>query len=292
MDDSVGPVVKTVKSFPSINPAVPPAVEIEFTEPVSLDPALKTFPLEIKRGQGTVDNFLVKVSVIEVLSPSRYRIVFAPDSKYPVPGDSVRIAQARPVKDALGNKSDMRYFIPVSGTPLQAVADLNVGIADALTTSPQKLSTRPVPDPVIVHGQQTCLNCGVAGIRELITGIEPGKISVVGPSWKVMTKYPFKYSMVFFDNLGQFVNRADGEVSPENFEKLRSTEKVGDSVLVQLTFLPYSKDGNGIGTGAYIMKGVLQIQDQDGIKGSQGETIKLVPTERTIITRFGFIRKN
>ncbi|MDB5049060.1 MAG: fibro-slime family protein [Fibrobacteres bacterium] len=290
MDDSVGPVAKTVKSFPSATPGRSPAVEIEFSEPVPLDVASGIFPLEIKRGQGVVDNAGVQVVSIEMLSPSRYRIVFAPDSKYPVPGDSVRIAPARPVKDALGNRSDMRYFIPVSGDPPRANGDLNVGLVKGVTNGPLQISIRPVPNPVVVHGEHTCVNCDASGIKEALPTQEPGKISEIGPTWKVMTKYPFQYSMRFYDNLGQFVNVAEGKVGVEDFEKLRATEKVGDSVLVQLTFLPLSHDGSAIGTGAYIMRGLLQIQDQQGLKGSQGETITLVPTERTIISRFGFVR--
>ncbi|MDB5104402.1 MAG: nlpC [Fibrobacteres bacterium] len=290
MDDSVGPVVKVVKSVPSAVAGTPSSIEIDFSEPVPLDAASPVFPLEIKRGQGIVDNAEVKVSRIEQLSPSRYRIVFALDSKFPVPGDSVRIAPNRPVKDIAGNRSDMRYFIPVTGDPPRASADLNVGLTEGITHGPAQINYRPIPNPVVVHGKETCVNCGDIGIKDILPALETGKISTVGPTWKVMTKYPFKYSMLFFDNLGQFVNKAEGQVVPEAFERLRATDKVGDSVLVELTFLPVASDGRAIGTGAYIMKGILQIQDQKGIKGSQGETITLVPTERNIISRFGYIR--
>jgi fibro-slime domain-containing protein len=290
MEDSVGPVVKAVRSIPSSGPGVTAAVEIEFSEPVPLDPASLVLPLEIRRGQGTVDNAQVRVSRIVAISPSKYRVEFQADSKYPIPGDSVRIARDRPVSDALGNKSDMRYFIPVSGDPARAKGDLNVGLADGVTKGTHILSVRPMSNPVVVHGKLTCVNCGDPGIKEAIPSMEPGRISTVGPTWKVMTKYPFRYSMTFFDNLGHFVNKAEGNVGPEGFEKLRATEAVGDSVLVELTFLPYAKDGNAIATGAYIMKGILQIQDQQGLKGSQGETITLVPAERTLISRFGYVR--
>lgn len=290
MEDSVGPVVKSVRTIPSSGPGVKVAVEIEFSEPVSLDAASLVFPLEIKRGQGVVENAQVKVSGIVAISPSRYRIEFSADSKYPDLVDSVRIARDRPVNDALGNKSDMRYFIPVSGDPARATADLNVGLVDGVTKGSQILSIRPMTNPVVVHGKQTCVNCGDPGIKDVLPSMPPGKISTVGPTWKVMTKYPFRYSMTFFDNLGQFVNKAEGKVGTAEFEKLRATEAVGDSVLVELTFLPYAKNGNAIATGAYIMKGILQIQDQQGVKGSQGEMINLVPTERALISRFGFVR--
>ena len=98
--------------------------------------------------------------------------------------------------------------------------------------------------------------------------------------------------MSFFDNLGQFVNKAEGDVDPVRFAALRARETSGDSVVVLLTFLPSSREGNTIATGAYIMKGVLQIRDQPGLKGSQGEEVSLAPTERNIVSRFGYLRKS
>lgn len=290
MADSVGPVVKSVKSISSATAGQPASVEIEFSEPVPLDVAAAIFPLEIKRGMGLVDNGQVKVESMVQISPSRYRIVFAADSKYPVAGDSARIAPARPVKDGSGNLSDMRYFIPVTGDPPRANAQLSVGLVEGVTDGPLPISTGPVLNPVIVHGKETCLNCGNPDIIKALPTLVPREISAIGPTWRVMTKFPFEYSMKFYDNLGNFVNKADGKVGPDDFEKLRATEKVGDSVLVELTFLPLAHGGSIIGTGAYIMRGVLKIQDQQGLKGSQGETITLVPVERSIISRFGFIR--
>jgi fibro-slime domain-containing protein len=290
MEDSVGPVARTVKSFPSVTQGKPASVEIEFSEPVAFDPASAAFPLEIKRGQGLVADNEVKVASIERLSPSRYRILFAPDSKYPVPGDSVRIAPSRPVPDLAGNRSDMRYFIPVSGDPPRAEADLNVGLVKGVTNGPLQVTLVHVPNPVVVHGQKICVNCDSAGIKDALPTREPAAISTVGPTWKVKTKFPFQYSMLFYDNLGQFVNKAEGKVGPAEFERLRATEAAGDSVLVELTFLPVSHTGAALATGAYIMKGLLRIEDQKGIKGNQGEAVTLVPTERTIISRFGYIR--
>lgn len=291
MSDSVGPVARIVKSFPVAKADQAAAVEIEFSEAVVMDPASLVFPLEIKRGMGLVDNAEVKVASIEAISPNRYRIVFAPGSKFPVPGDSARLAPAHPVRDAAGNRSDMRFFVPVTGDAARADADLNVGLTDAVTRAPESIILRPIPNPVVVHGDRTCVNCGVEGIRTVLPTQEPGRIGGLGPTWKVKTKFPFTYSMTFYDNLGQFVNRADGDVTPQDFEKLRLTETAGDSVLVQLTFLPMAHDGRALGTGAYIMRGVMQIHDQAGIKGSQGEIIKLVPTERTLVSRFGYVRE-
>ena len=291
MADSVGPVIISVKSFPTAKADAPASVEIEFSEAVTLDLAAALFPLEIKRGQGIVADGDIKVASIVAVSPSKYRIVFAVGSKYPVPGDSARIAPARPVADAAGNRSGMKFYVPVSGDAARADADLNVGLVDGVTRGPQPISLRPVPNPVVVHGEHTCVNCGAVVIRDVLPTQEPGKLSGLGPTWRVKSKYPFNYTMSFYDNVGQFVNKAEGDVGPADFEKLRLTEAAGDSVLVQLTFLPVSHDGRALGTGAYIMRGVMQIHDQAGVKGTQGETINLVPTERTLVSRFGYIRK-
>ena len=291
MADSVGPVVKSVKAFPTAKADQSASVVIEFSEAVAVDAAAGLFPLEIKRGMGLVPDGDFKVATVVAESPTKIRVTFAPGSKFPVPGDSARIVPGRPVSDVAGNKSVMKFYVPVTGDAARADADLNVGLIDGVTRGPQTISVRPIPNPVVVHGEHTCVNCGQVGIRDVIPTQEPGKIAGLGPTWRVKTKYPFNYTMSFYDNVGQFVNKAEGDVGPADFEKLRLTELSGDSVLVQLTFLPLSHDGRAIGTGAYIMRGVMQIHDQAGIKGSQGETINLVPTERTLVSRFGYVRK-
>ena len=290
MEDSVGPVLKGVESFPSADSSVTPSAQVEFSEPVPLDAAAKSFPFEIKRANAAVDAAGIRVTAVERLSPTVYRFSFAPDSKYPVPGDSLRIAQAAAVSDVVGNRSGMRFYVPVTGNPARAGADLHVGLEQGVTSGPALL-VRPNPNPVVVHGSAVCVNCGDPGVRELLPTGDPAVISSLGPTWMVKTKYPFRYSLFFYDNLGQFVNKAEGDVDPVRFEALRAGTKAGDSVAVELTFLPVSREGNTIATGAYIMKGILQIRDQAGLKGAQGEDVKLAPTERNIVSRFGYMRK-
>jgi len=96
---------------------------------------------------------------------------------------------------------------------------------------------------------------------------------------------------MYYDNLGQFVNQAQGDITVADFNLLKTTESVaGDSVAVQLTFLPFSREGNLLATGAYIMRGSLRIHDTQGMVGSQGEPIILIPVDKRITSRFGFLR--
>jgi fibro-slime domain-containing protein len=168
--------------------------------------------------------------------------------------------------------------------------DLDVGLVKGVTES-APLPARANPDPIVVHGTNVCSNCGDPGIRDLLPTRDPAAITALGPTWKVKTKYPFRYSLFFYDNLGQFVNKAEGEVDPVRLEALRVPGSADDSVVVQLTFLPISREGNLIATGAYVMKGTLRIRSRTGLRGSGGEEVVLAPTERNIVSRFGYMRK-
>jgi fibro-slime domain-containing protein len=290
MGDSVGPVLKAARSIPSANVAVKASVEVEFSEPVALDIAAKVFPFETKRGNSLVAPSAILVSTIIQISPTLYRFTFMEGSKYPVPMDSLRIASVTVLVDDKGNGSHMKFFIPVTGDPAMAKMDLQVGLIRGLTQG-MPLFVHPTLNPVVVHGNKVCANCGDAGVRELLPSQEPALLSGLGPTWRVKSKYPFSYSLYFYDNLGQFVNRAEGNVDPVRFEALRAFETVQDSVQVDLTFLPVSRSGNTIATGAYVMKGLLKVQNQPGLKGPQGESVVLTPSETKIVSRFGYMRK-
>jgi fibro-slime domain-containing protein len=290
MEDSVGPVLKYAVSVPSANPAMLPTLDVEFSEPVAMDAVGKAFPFDLKRNGAPVDAGAIRIVSMQPLSPIAYRFTFPADSKYPVPSDSLRITKGAPLADLRANPSRMAFFVPVGGSPARTAADLVIGLEKGVTSGPD-FPKRPNPNPVVVHGQKTCANCEDAGVRELLPTRDPALISSLGPTWNVKTKYPFRYSLFFYDNLGQFVNKAEGDVDPSRFEALRAEGTVGDSVIVSLTFLPVSRTGNGIASGAYIMKGVLRIRDQPGLKGPQGEQVMLAPTERTIVSRFGYLRK-
>jgi hypothetical protein len=288
----VAPVAVKAVSFPTSQKEISSALEAEISEPVALvqqSGGTVAFPFEILRQGQKVDPSQIVVTSIQPLSPTRYRITFAAGSKYPIPGDSLRLAEGAAV-DAKGNPSGKAVYIPVGGTSARVLADLSVNLEKGVLEGPA-INRSPSLNPVVVHGQKICLNCSDPGVRELLPLSDPARLSDLGPTWIVKSKYPFRYSLAFFDNLGQFINRAQGEVNPSQFQALRATQSPDDSVAVKLTFLPISRDGRALGTGAYIMKGTLQLQNQEGLKGTQGETVTLAPSERTLVSRFGYVRK-
>ncbi|MDQ3000269.1 MAG: fibro-slime domain-containing protein [Fibrobacterota bacterium] len=292
MEDSVGPIILKAKSFPvavgSPAPALP-ALEAEFSETVPLDITSKAFPFEIKRDGVNIDIAGIQVAGIQRLSPSRYRFTFLTGSRYPVPGDSLRIALVAGVMDEKGSRSTMRIFVPVTGDPVMVPATLEVVLSQGLTQGP---FIRPWPDanPIVIHGGNFCWNCADPRVKPLLPDITPNLISTLGPTWDVKTKFPFSYSFAVFDNLGQFVNSAEGELTPAGFEAIRAGQKMGDSVKVRLTFLPVSKSGQVFATGAYIMKGIVQIRGQAGAKGDQGEEVRIQPIDQAVVSRFGYLR--
>lgn len=291
MDDRVGPVLNSATSFPTAKSDASAEVEITFSEAVALDSTPPVFPLEVKRQGTIVADAEIKVIAIRALSPYSYRVVFAPASKYPVPGDSARITSLRPLKDAIGNRSNMRIFVPVNGSLAKDTVDLSYKLKTGLTENLLRPAIGPVANPVFIHGEKICIGCDSPRIRELLPDMNPDLLSTVGPTWVVTTKYPFDFTMMFYDNLGQYLNKAQGGISVADFDLLKTTESVaGDSVAVQLTFLPFSREGNPLGTGAYIMRGYLRIHDIQGVQGSQGESIILIPVNKRISSRFGFLR--
>jgi len=166
-----------------------------------------------------------------------------------------------------------------------------VELTEGVTKGSKHIELPAGIDPIVIHGQNTCVNCSDPGIEKIVKGIDPSLIKDIGPTWKIKTKFPFHFTFNFYDNLGQFVNQSQGDVTADRFNKLESTELVDDSVVVQLTFLPVAKNGNLIATGAYIMRGTLLLDAQNKIIGTQGEAINALPKKEEIISRFGFIRK-
>ena len=290
MEDSVGPVLIAAKSFPALPDPIHPALEVEFSEPVALDVFSLGFPFDLKRNSLTLEKNEIRLESVTRLSPTRYRLVFPSASKYPVPRDSLKINLEAGLADSNGNRSQMSFFIPVDGGPIQTAAEINLSLEKGLTQSTQ-LQAVPNAQAMVVHTATVCLNCQDPGVKKVLPSTLPADLNALGPTWKVTTRYPFRYALAFFDNLGQFVNRAEGTVTAEQLARVQATVGPGDSTRLELTFLPIAADGNAIATGAYIMKGTLTILDQPVYKGSQGEDLVIKPVATTLVSRFGFIRR-
>jgi fibro-slime domain-containing protein len=293
MDDSVGPVLVSAKSFPALpGGAAFSALEVVFSEPVALDTAaaVKIFPFDAKRNSLPIDKAMIRVQSIAKLGPDKYRIAFMPGSKYPVPRDSLKIDLNAGVTDATGNASRMSYYIPVAGDPIRAIAEITMTLEKGLTRR-EKLQAQTGAHAILVHTGTQCLNCQDPSVKPFLPTTLPVDLTALGPTWKVSTRYPFLYNLAFFNNLGQFVNKAQGEVTASQILRAQGAGSPNDSSYIRLTFLPFATDGNAIATGAYIMKATLNIPAQPVFQGSQGEDLIVAPTSTTMVSRFGYIRE-
>lgn len=289
MEDSVGPVLRQATSFPALPGPIPPAVEVEFSEPVAWPLGSRSFPLDTRRGPGWLDRAGIRVDSARALSPTRLRFHFAADSKFPLPGDSVRILPAGGLADTRGNLGNMGFHIPVGGSLPNPPTILGLRLEKGLNPV-NALPGVTGPLPLVLHGDAVCINCVDPRLAAALGGTDAAGIASRGPTWAVTTLTPFRYEFACYDILGQVVNRAEGELSQAGLDRLRGAGKPGDSVTVRLTFLPFSRDGQTLGTGAFVAKVTVSAKGAPGAVGSQGESLPNIPQVRSMVSRFGFIR--
>jgi hypothetical protein len=133
---------------------------------------------------------------------------------------------------------------------------------------------------VVIDSKDHCiLNC---------TGTETFHGSDGVPTWNIVIKSPFKYSIRLFDNLGQFVSNSDGEMSAAEWAKV---SKSGDSAAIQIKIIPVSKDGQQLGTGAYLMHANITAMGDQVTKNSAGESIIVKSGKTEYLKRFGYVRR-
>lgn len=124
-----------------------------------------------------------------------------------------------------------------------------------------------------------CLvNCGAAIERVS----DPEKV----PSFLLKTASPFRYTILIYDNLGNFVNSDTGSVSKTAWDAL---PKQGDSVAVIISYVPVAKKGQQVGTGVYIMRATITTTAGE-TKDSNGNQVKVAAATRMILDRFGYLR--
>jgi hypothetical protein len=153
------------------------------------------------------------------------------------------------------------------------------------------LEGRPGEAVIVAHGGGVCLNCAEADVARALPIALPGELNGMGPTWRVTTRFPFRYAFTVFDNLGHFVNRTEGEVPAGQLARVPRAIGADDSTRVELTLLPFASDGNPMATGAYILKGTVSILGQAAQKGPQGEDVLIVPAAQAVVLRFGYLRK-
>ncbi len=108
------------------------------------------------------------------------------------------------------------------------------------------------------------------------------------PSWTFSSHASFTYEFHIFDNLGNYVNSAKGVMNPLDWTKALVAK---DSAIMQFHFLPVSKDGRPLGTGAYILKGFIRGGNNTVSKNKDNEDILIKSNTQNILNRFGYRRK-
>lgn len=176
-------------------------------------------------------------------------------------------------------RETVTYILPGRVVPVLD-GDVDLHIKDPVT---QGVTFDPgsIKDPVVVvDSKDHCiLNC---------TGTESFHTSNGVPTWNIVIKSPFRYSIRLFDNLGQFVSNSDGEMTAAEWASL---SKSGDSASIQIKIIPVSKDGQQLGTGAYLMHADITSMGDQVTKNSAGESIVVKSGKTEYLKRFGYVRR-
>jgi hypothetical protein len=95
--------------------------------------------------------------------------------------------------------------------------------------------------------------------------------------------HPAVVKLAVFDNLGQFVNRSEVEITRDDLQSGKlARDPVTRAYLLRLGWFPVSRDGHRISTGAYILRAEFEygLDPRDYVE--RGSQVK--------VTRFGFVR--
>ncbi len=149
-------------------------------------------------------------------------------------------------------------------------------VTEGVTFDPVKI-TSPV---VVLDAKDKCLvNC---------KGTEIFHVDGGAPTWNLTIKSPIKFSVKIFDNLGQFVTNSDGEMDANTWSALA---KSGDSATIHFKILPVAKNGQQLGTGAYLMMTTITALGSEVTKNSAGESIVVKNAKRDYLRKFGYVRR-
>lgn len=296
VSDSVGPVPLKAVSHNKASTEEHATLDVTFSEPIdlgSLGTPSTNWPFAIIR-DGGLESKTVQVEKIETLGgeANTYRFTFAVASPaYPVYTDSLELAPAPLVHDAggvAGVPGGKR--IPVQGGPLNVDNHFQILVTNPIV--PQLVDEGPAPaevraNPFAVVGVSLsksleCLNCRPGTEPSFLGGSTP-------PEWLVRSKYPFHYIFAIYDNLGEYVARTTGEVTAEMMAKLPQDPDGLRSL--RFRWKPISHNGNAVGTGAYIIKGLVQNLNGETQRGTQGEVQVVGAAQKTVLATFGYLRQ-
>jgi hypothetical protein len=294
MGDGAGPQAVAAAARPPRKKGDKPALEVEFSEAVRIDPASKRFPFLIKRPGADVDG-LIEVESVRDLGNNRYQYVFA-SPEFPLLGDSLKLIPGdSSVRDTAGNLNNMSIWIAAGGDPFPFFS-IQPEARACVASYPMP---RPPPagpavlviDPAPAGG--LCLNCPDPRVAAALDAgpVPPGLRGFEPWLMTVKIRGPIRYTLRFFGNLGDFVNGADGMVTTDMLRRMRP----GSDHLytIRLYWWPVTPDGRQAATGAYIMRGILS---GDGVEDPQSrsatEALALPRKSEKVSATFGYLRRD
>jgi hypothetical protein len=293
MADGVGPQVISAEARPPQQRGEKPRLEIAFSEPVKLDPALKAFPFAIKRAAGD-PNGQIRVESIEDLGGNKYRYVFS-SPEFPLLGDSLKLIPAdTTLRDTVGNLNNMSIWIPVGGLPFpvftilpeQKPTVVSYGDLGAAPAAPAVLVVDPSP------GGGACLNCADGRVAAALATVHADPADAKFDPWLLAMKIqgPVRYTLNFYTTLGDFVNKVDGVVDVAMLGRMRPGSD--GHYTIRLYWWPVTETGRPAATGAYVMRGTLS---GDGLKNpllaTSTHPLGLPKKTEKITATFGYLRR-
>jgi hypothetical protein len=295
--DSAGPVPVKAVSHNKTSPEAPASVDITFSEQVNLAEIQNglLWPFDVIRKEGVDPGGLKVLSVSPVAGqPNTYRWTFTVDSPvWIVYTDSLALAGKPVIHDAGGNPSvGGGKRIPVEGTPEVLKNKIIIQVTNVIEQVSKTYS-----DPVFSSdvrknpfagigtgpgGTDVCLNCPRGSDRTFLDN------NLSRPEWILKSKYAFQYSFTIYDHMGQYVNKTQGRIDESMMAKL--TQDAEGFRSIRFRWIPVASNGSAVGTGAYILKGVVLNQDNEEQTGSQGEPQLVKKTQTAVFATFGFLR--
>jgi fibro-slime domain-containing protein len=295
ISDSAGPVPLKAVSHNKATPADQASVDVTFSEPIDLA-SLRMgpdWPFAILR-DGAREPRPVEVARIEAVpgQADTYRFTFTVESQaWPVYTDSLELAVSPLVHDAGGTAGvPGGKRIPVQGGPLTVINDFEIEVISPIKPQlthdgPASWEVRANPFAVVAETrfkELVCLNCARGTEAEFLSREIP-------PEWIIRSKYPFRYAFTVYDHLGNFVIRTSGEVTAAMMAQV-AQDKDGMRAL-RFRWKPIANNGEPVGTGAYILRGLVQNTPGETQRGAQGETQIVNGTQRAVFATFGYLRQ-
>jgi hypothetical protein len=294
MGDGVGPQAVSAESHPPQNKGDKPRLDVAFSETVKIDPSSLRFPFLIKR-PGAEVNGRIQVESIRDLGNHRYEYVFASE-EYPLLGDSLKLIPGdSAARDSAGNLNNMSIWIGVGGDPFpvfsiqpeQSACVASYGITEPPPPAPAILLVDPAPAGGL------CLNCPGDRVAGLLASDAPETVLQAFHPWLMTLKIrgPIRYSLRIFDNLGAFVNGAEGTITADMIRRMRPGRD--GLYTMRMYWWPVTAGGRLAATGAYIARGTLSgdgLPDPQLISSAEG--LGLPSKREKISATFGYLRRD